>query len=289
MVAILLAALGAVFFGALSVAQRAGLMRARHLEAATVVTCLVALAVAVVLAAAEGQLDQVGGGDSWPYFLAGLLAPGAGQLLFMHAVRAIGAARSTTLIATAPLLAAVPAFVILDEPLRPALPAGAVLIVAGAVVLSGEQLGSSALRRVGIAFALGSAAMIAARDNLVRAFAREDGVGGLAAATASFAAASLFLAAYLLVVRRREAVAALAGVVRPFLPAGLLLGLAYCANLEALTRGRVTVVTPFYGTEALWAVLLAYLVLGRSERIGARVLVAACLMVAGAALIGAFR
>ena len=289
MAAILLAALGAVFFGALSVAQRAGLTRARDLEAATVATCVVALALAAVLAAAAGQLDQLGGGDSWPYFVAGLLAPGAGQLLFMYAVRAIGAARSTTLIAAAPLLSAVPAFVILDEPLRPALPVGAVLIITGAVVLSSEQLASGEFRRIGIAFALGSAAMIAARDNLVRAFARDDGVGGLAAATASLAAASLFVAAYVAVVRRRPAIAGLAGVLRAFLPAGLLLGLAYAANLEALTRGRVTVVTPFYGMEALWAVLLAHVFLGRTERIGPRVLVAAGLMVVGAALIGAFR
>jgi len=93
----------------------------------------------------------------------------------------------------------------------------------------------------------------------------------LAAATAGLVAALIFLLVYLLVVRRGHAAWALAGAARPFLAAGVLLGLAYSCNLESLARGRVTVVSPFYATEALWAVLFAYVFLGRSERIGARV------------------
>jgi drug/metabolite transporter (DMT)-like permease len=264
-------------------------MRAPDVEAAAVVSCVVGLAVAVPITAAAGDLDQLVRAPIWPYLVAGLLAPGAAQLLFVYAVKAIGAARSATLIAAAPLLAAVPAFALLDEPLRPALPIGAVLIVAGAVVLTGERIVPADFRRYGILLALGSAALIAARDNFVRSYAREDDVAGLAAGTASLAAASVLLLAFLTVVRGRGTAHALSRSVRAFVPAGVLLGLAYCANLEALTRGRVTVVSPFYGTEALWALLFAQLLLGRSERIGLRVVVAAALMVAGAALIGVFR
>ena len=201
----------------------------------------------------------------------------------------IGAARSATLIAASPLFAAVPAFALLDEPLRPALPLGAVLIVSGAFLLTSERIVPVGYRRVGILLALSSAALIAGRDNFVRSFAREDDVPGLAAGTASLFAGAVLLLLFLAVLRRRGTPWALARSVRPFAPAGVLLGLAYCANLEALARGRVTVVSPFYGTEALWAVLLAYVFLGRSERIGGRVLLAAALMVAGAALIGVFR
>ncbi len=289
MLAILFAALAAALFGALSVAQRAGLARAPDAEAATVVSCLVGLAVAAPVAAAGNGTGHLVSTEIWPYLLAGLLAPGAAQLLFVHAVAAIGAARPATLIAAAPLLSAVPAFVLLDEPLRPALPVGAALIVTGAFVLSGERLLPGDFRRSGIALALGSAALIAARDNFVRWFARDDDVSGLAAGTASLVAASAFVLLYLAALRGRRVARVLRRAFPAFLLAGAVLGLAYCANLEALTRGRVTVVTPLYATEALWAVLFAALVLGRGERIGKRLVLAAILMVAGGALIGAFR
>jgi drug/metabolite transporter (DMT)-like permease len=254
-----------------------------------VISVAVGLAVVLPVTVVAGDADQLVDGSIWPYYVAGLLAPGAAQLCFVYAVAAIGAARSATLIGAAPLLAIVPAFLILDEPLEPALPVGAVLIVAGAVVLSGERIVAADLRRTGFVLALGSAALIAVRDNFVRSFAREDDVTGLAAATAALAGAAVLLLCFLVLVRRRRAAGALERAFRPFVPAGLLLGAAYVMNLEALTRGRVTVVTPFYGTEALWAVLLAAVFLGGSERIGARVVVAAVLMGAGAALIGAFR
>ncbi len=289
MAAILLAALGGILFGALAVAQRIGLGRAPDAEAAAVVSCVVGLAVVLPVTAVAGDADQLLRSDIWPYLVAGLIAPGVSQLFFVYAVRTVGAARSSTLIAASPLFAAVPAFLILDEPFHPALPVGAVLIVAGAILLTGERTLPADFRRVGILLALGSAALIAARDNLVRAYAREDHVSGLAAATASFVAASVLLLGVLAVLRGPGTVRSLARSFRPFVPSGVLLGLAYCANLEALTRGRVTVVSPFYGTEALWALVIAYAYLGRSERIGARLLLAAGLMVTGAALIGAFR
>jgi drug/metabolite transporter, DME family len=114
-------------------------------------------------------------------------------------------------------------------------------------------------------------------------------VPGLASGSVVLAAASAFLLAYLLVTRRGATLAAVRRAAIPFLPAGLLIGAAYTALFEALTRGRVTVVTPLYATESLWTVVLAWMFLGRSERIGARLLVSAGLMVGGAALIGAFR
>jgi len=287
--AILLAALGGVFFGALAVAQRLGLARDPDAEAAAVISCVGGLAVALVVTAAVGDTGQLLHADVWPFLVAGVIAPGISQVFFVYAVRMIGAARSSTLIAAAPLMAAGPAFLILDEPFHPALPVGAVLIVSGAILLAAEPTLPTDYRHLGILLALISAGLIAARDNLVRAYAREGHVSGFTAATASFAAASLLLLVFLGAIRGRRAAHSLSLALRPFFPAGILLGLAYCANLEALTRGRVTVVDPFYGTEALWALLFAYLVLGQSERIGARVLATAALMVTGAALIGAFR
>jgi drug/metabolite transporter (DMT)-like permease len=287
--AISLALIGGVLFGAFAVAQRSGLMRVPDVEAAVVAACLVAVGIALPITAVAGAAGDLVRPRIWPYVIAGLLAPGGSQLFFGYAVQAIGAARSATLIAATPLLGAIPAYLILDEPFHAALPVGAALIVLGAILLSREHVTAGEFHRVGILLALCCAALIAGRDNLVRYYARQGDVSGLAAATASLAAGALVLACFLVVRRGRGTGAALARAWVPFGPAGILLGLAYCANLEALTRGRVTIVSPFYGTEALWALVIAYAFLGRSERIGARVLTAAALMVTGAALIGAFR
>jgi drug/metabolite transporter (DMT)-like permease len=74
-----------------------------------------------------------------------------------------------------------------------------------------------------------------------------------------------------------------------FVPAGVCLGVAYAALIEAFDRGNVTVVAPLNATQSLWAVLIAALVLGRSEAIGRRLVLAAILVVAGGVLIGATR
>jgi hypothetical protein len=63
----------------------------------------------------------------------------------------------------------------------------------------------------------------------------------------------------------------------------------YVTFLHGLGVGPVTVFVPLAGTNALWSVLLAYLVFGRSEAIGRHIMLAAALVVAGGALIGVFR
>ena len=288
MLAIGLAAVGAAFFGAMAVAVRAGLARVPDADAATVVTVLVGLVVALGIAL-PGQ-DGLSGHDVWPFLVAGLIAPGAAQLLFVAAVRAVGAARTATLITAAPLMSAAPAFLLLDEPFHVALVVGAMLVVAGAAILTAERLTGTEFRKLGFALGLAAAAFVSARDNFVRWAATGNDLSGRAAATAALTAATVLLLAYLAAARRRETAADLRRAAAPFLPAGVLFGLAYSANLEALDRGRVTVVTPLYATEALWAVLLAALVLGaRRERIGVRLLIAVASMASGAALIGGFR
>jgi uncharacterized membrane protein len=75
----------------------------------------------------------------------------------------------------------------------------------------------------------------------------------------------------------------------PFVPAGLLFGASYVTLFEAYYRGRVTVVAPLVAIESLAGVALSALLLRDSELVGKRLLVCAGLIVAGGALIGAFR
>jgi drug/metabolite transporter (DMT)-like permease len=288
--AVLLGLVAAACFGAMTVAVRWGLQRVTDAEAATFVTSIVGFVVAaIVTLLVELDPGALVATQLWPFFLAGFIAPGAAGLLFTFAVRIAGAARTAVLITAAPLLAAVPAFLLLGEPFHPALAVGAVLIVAGATVLSGERLDRTQFRRIGLAMAVAAAALIAVRDNVARYAAEHRDVSGLGAGAAALAGATVLLVAYLLATRRSGALPAVRRAFPQFVGAGVLVGLAYAALLDALNRGRVTIVTPLYATESFWTVLFASLLLGRSERIGLRVIVAAALMIAGAALIGAFR
>jgi uncharacterized membrane protein len=76
---------------------------------------------------------------------------------------------------------------------------------------------------------------------------------------------------------------------RPFALPGVFWGLSYAAIFEAFYRGRVSVVSPLIATEALFGVLLAAVIIGKSELIGRHVIAAAGLIVCGGVLIGAFR
>ena len=272
----------------MTVAVRDGLLRVPDPAAGSFVTATVGLIVTFPAALASGP-DRLFSSQIWPFLVAGLIAPGVAGLLFTLAVELAGAARAALLVTAAPLIAAVPAFLLLDEPVHLAIIGGGAMIVAGGIVLGGEHLEGTSFRRLGLGVALAAAALIAVRDNFARWAARHYDVPGLASGWAALAGASVLILAYLLVTRRGGTFAAVRRAALPFLPAGLLIAVAYMALFEALTRGRVTVVTPLYATESLWTVVLAWIFLGRSERIGARLLTAAGLMVGGAALIGAFR
>ena len=69
----------------------------------------------------------------------------------------------------------------------------------------------------------------------------------------------------------------------------MLWGLSYIFLFEAFSRGRVSVVSPLVAVESLVGVVLAALILGRIELVGRHLWIGAGLIVAGGALIGAFR
>jgi drug/metabolite transporter (DMT)-like permease len=227
--------------------------------------------------------------ELWPFFLVGLIAPGASQVVLTFAVRHAGPSRAAIFMGTAPLMSIVIALTLLDEPFHFFLVVGAVLIVLGGGVLVGERALPEHFRARGAALALLAAALFAARDNILRLAARAEHPPPLAAATASLLAGATFVLVYLALVRPDGLLEQLPRAVRAFAPAGVPLALGYDGLLTALDRGRVSIVSPLNATGSLWAVLLTALVIGRSDVIGRRTVFAGLLIVAGGALIGALR
>ena len=284
---VLLAAGAALSFGALAVTIRLALGPNVDAEAASLVTTAIAGLVCVVLAAVKGDFSGLAWRETWPFFVAGVWVPGVSQMLFTRAVGVIGPSRTAILVGISPVLSAVFAIALLDEPFHVALAIGTGLIVAGGMLLAWERGGPAAVLPIGAALAVTAGVLFAVRDNFVRWAATENDVPGVVAAAASLATASFII---LLVVAARESSAARVGRAgRPFLLSGLVYGLSYACLFAAFDRGRVTVVAPLYATESLWAVVVSVLVLRRAERVGVRLLAAAVLVVGGGALISSFR
>jgi drug/metabolite transporter (DMT)-like permease len=272
---VLLALLSAALFGAMTVAIRVGLRGVADAGGAALATVLVATAVVLVAAAARHDVHGV-----WPFLLAGLLAPGASQIFFTLGVREIGASRTSVAAGAAPLVAVAIAIVFLGEPVRAPLLLGALAIVAGGALLAAERDRPGHLRTRGLLYAAAAATLFATRDNVVRALHAHASPETAAAAT--LVAGSLLAAAWTRRAPTRPELKRLA-------PAGILFGLSYVCLFEAYWRGRVTVVSPLVATESLWGVALSVLLIRHTEGVGRKLAVGAILVVAGSALIGAYR
>ena len=275
MTVIALSLCSAALFGAMTVAIRLGMAGLPDAAAATFATILPAAV--VVFAAAFVRHDPHG---AWPFFLAGLLAPGVSQVFFTLGIREIGASRASVTVGSAPLVAVVIAVVVLGEPLRVPLALGAAAIVAGGVLLAAERDRPGHLRARGLAFAALCAMLFAIRDNLARGLHHDAAPETAGAAILLAGVVCCALWARRLPTRRE---------LTRLGPAGVLFGISYVCLFEAYWRGRVTVVSPLVATESLWGVALSALLIRQTEGVGRRLAVGALLVVAGGALISATR
>ena len=289
MLAVLLACASAALFGAMAVAIRFALRRTDDPVLGALATSTVALAVTLAIGIVSSVGDSLHASDLWPFLLAGVIAPGLSQVLFTHAVRDAGAARTAVLMGTAPLASVAIALIVLGEPLQVPLVIGAALIVVGGVALAGERVRPEDFKRLGMLFALAATVMFAIRDNLLRWLAGHTDAHALVTAPVTLLAGAGTITLYLLATRGRGWSTGFGQTIRVFLPAGLLFGLSYAALFEAYYRGRVSVVAPLVATESLWGVLFASLFLRRSELVGRRLVLGAGLIVAGGVVIGAWR
>jgi drug/metabolite transporter (DMT)-like permease len=279
-----LALVAAALFGAMPVAVRFALERPLPFSVGTLLMQAAAL---VVLAVAMGVQGGATLSGVLPFVVAGAIAPGVSQLFITLGIREAGSSRASVAFGMAPLFAVVIAVLVLDE--RPGLGvlAGACLIVGGGLALASERDRPAHVRRIGIAYALLGGLLFAIRDNLVRHLSLETDVPSMTAGAVTLASAIAVTALFVAV--RRDTLRCAPRVAARWLLPGLFVGLAYVALFEAFYRGAVSVVAPIVGTESLWGVAFSALLLGRSERVGARLVLGAVLVVVGGMLIAVFR
>jgi len=280
-----LALASALLFGGMSVALGFSMRRSRDALVGAFATALSGFCVCAVVAA----IGREWGGELWPFMLAGLLAPGGAQLLFVLGVREAGPSRASVIAGAAPLIAVTIAISALGEPASLPLLAGAVLIVAGGLALVAERERPEHFRAIGLAYAFGCTVLFATRDNVVRHIASDSTVPPQLAASVTILSGTVLVFIVLAATRPRRVFADIRQEGPAFILPGLLWGASYAFLFEAFYRSRVSIVSPLVATESLCAVLLAVLLLRRTELVGRHLLLGAALVVAGGALIGAFR
>ena len=288
---VLLASSSGCLFGGFLVAVRTALRGRASPALGAFGLIVVALGVAVVASMVPGlDRDGLSVQDVAGLLVAGAIVPGVSHVLFVRAIRDAGPSRSGVIVGTAPLASILIAVVILHEPLQPVAVVGAALIVAGSAALAWERARPSGFKAVGLAVAAVVAVLFAIRDNLIRATADGGGLPPAQSTAVTLGAAAVVVSIILALddgerLRRRQVVEA----VRAFAPAGLLFGIAYIALVAALDHASVAVVSPLNATQSLWAILFSAALLGRSDAVGRRVVVAGVCVVLGAMAIGVTR
>jgi uncharacterized membrane protein len=290
--AVALALLSAALFGAMTVALRFGFRAGSAPDAE--VGAFLTTAAATTVAGLAALVDPEGAGltlrDAAFFALAGLIAPGASQLLFTRAVRDAGSSRTSIVVGTAPLFAAAMAILFLGEPVEAPLVIGGLLVVAAGLILVNEPDRPEHVRLSGIAIAFAATLLFTSRDNLVRWYSGETASGSIRGAAVAIGAGTLGTLAYLVTTRGQRLRSDMRRVAwKPFAVAGLFFGFSYVCLFAAYYRARVTVVSPLVATESLWGVTLSALLFRRAEVVGARLLTAAVIVVAGGTLISVFR
>ncbi len=288
--AVALALASGLLFGGLAVGLRRGFATVPDAELGAFQNQAVGFLTALIIAAVSLQLTDATWEAVWPFLVLGIFVPGITQVMFAYSVRYIGASRAMVITGTIPLASGFVAVAFLDEPFRIALLIGTLFVVGGGMLLVWDRVRPPNYRAIGIVWALASIALFATRDNVSRWVTSDRDVPPFAAAAALLAGASLAVGLYLLVTRTpKTAVEQIRTSFRPFLLSSVFLGGAYCLFLAAIDRGRVTIVSPLSGTFVLWTVVFSAIFLRQVEAISKRLVIAAILVLAGAAVVAATR
>jgi len=246
-----------------------------------VVVGTVSLWIAVI---ATGGLGHVSPRGALFFMCAGLIGTVGGRLLRFVAIEKVGASIAAALINLNPFVSTALAIVLLGESITVPIVIGTAVIVAGTTLLS---LGG---KRLGFRPGLLALPILSAVCFGVVAVLRKLGLSDTSAVVGSAINVTTALVAYsafLLASGRVEVMVCRGRSLAYFAAAGLAENVGVFMNVVALGMGRVSVVTPLYGTAPLFVLALAPFFLRNVERLTARVVAGTLLIVFGVYLITA--
>jgi len=279
-----LLALAGAFFSALATIYIRQGLRASDPYAGFFVNVVVGTVSLWIAVIATGGLGHVSPRGALFFICAGLIGTVGGRLLRFVAIEKVGASIAAALINLNPFVSSALAIALLGESITVPIVIGTVVIVVGTTLLSlgGKRLG----------FRLGQLALplLSAVCFGVVAVLRKLGLSDTSAVVGSAINVTTALVAYtafLLASGRPEIMVCRGRSLAYFAVAGLAENVGVFMNVVALSMGRVSVVTPLYGTAPIFVLALAPFFLRDVERLTTRVVMGTLLIVFGVYLITA--
>lgn len=283
MQAVLFGLLAAVSFGAVFVALRWAYARTGvGSTQAAVVSVTTAAMVVTVLALVTGAFAGVTTSQAIPYILSGVFAPGFSHLAMYRSIDRFGGTRTAVVLGFVPVLAVIGAWVLIDEQPGWLVAVGGVLIVGAGVLVVDPRGAFSTPGRATPVLALVASLCFASRDVVVRGV--DDVAPALAGSSLALVTAAALLIGVNLVTARDEVISALRSHLGPLLVPGMCMSVGFTSLIAGFAAGRVAIVSTVAATQSVWAVILARLLLDRSEW-DRRIVVASLLAAAGGVVV----
>ena len=214
----------------------------------------------------------------------GLIVPGFSRLLLIFSVQKVGASRSSSIRATAPLIATFVAILWLKETPSPLNLVGIVTIVLGGVFLSKRSPNEPMWDRRDLIFPLGGTILTAMRDVAVR-FGLSDYPYPVAGAWAATVVSMLVILLYWRWTRPPEKERPpLQGWIY-FVTLGVGVSIGLTTLFFAFQAGEVVLVSPVTGTTPLITLFLSAIFLRGLERVTVPIIAGSVFIVLGIVLV----
>ncbi len=218
------------------------------------------------------------------FFLSGLIQPALVRTLHYMGIARLGASRAEPLRSVAPLFATLIAFIVLNERPGVIVYTAILLTISGMALLSYRREGEAKWKRSDLLFPLAAAFLAAISQNIRKAGLLILPNPYVAAAVTTTTSLVVFFSTLSLSGQSRSFRMNRASV--PFYGAAALVATAaQLLSFVALSRAEVSVVVTLTSTSPLFTVVLSGFFLRDLEKITAKVVIGALLLVAGILLI----
>ncbi|MFQ5683440.1 MAG: DMT family transporter [Candidatus Binatia bacterium] len=223
------------------------------------------------------------------FVLVGLFQPSASRFLTYKGIEKLGVAITDPIRASTPLFSAFLAILFLDEQMTLPILCATLLIIVGITFLSQRDGSAQKFRILDISYPI-LASLIAGLSQVLRKY----GLGAvpypvLGAAVTVSSSLVVTLITIRLSGKMKETLLFNKASLRFFVAAGVVVSLAMVAVYYALYLGKVTVVIPIGSTGPLFTLILSALFLRDVERVTAKIVLGACMIIGGVLLITMWR